>query len=360
VVIRLEGDGAENFNRYDAKKLASLNTNQVKENLLASGMWTVFRTRPYSKVPTPESRPHSIFVTAIDTRPLAVRPDVVIKEYRQDFIDGLTVLTHLTEGKVFVCKAPDGDVPTLDSDRCQLAAFEGPHPAGLPGTHIHFLDPVSVAKTVWHLNYQDVIAIGKLFTTGQLWTERVIALGGPPVLKPRLLRTRMGANTNDLLENELEDIECRIVSGSVLSGRRALGMESYLGRYHTQLSVLAEDHTRELLGWLDPRPRNKFSLLNVFFPNRSPQAPAPSLTTTQNGSPRPLVPFGQYERIMPLDILPSQLLRHLLVSDTDTAQALGCLELDEEDLALCSFVCSGKTDYGPVLRKNLTQIEKEG
>jgi Na+-transporting NADH:ubiquinone oxidoreductase subunit A len=359
VVIQLEGDEQETFNAHSPAELGQLSRNAVQETLLASGLWTAFRTRPFSKVPLPDSVPHSIFVTAIDTRPLGVRPDVVINAYPEDFVNGLHILGRLTEGSIYVCKAPDSTIPTIDSAPFKTVSFAGPHPAGLPGTHIHFLDPVSVTKTVWHLNYQEVIAIGKLFTTGHLWTERIIALAGPTVLKPRLLRTRLGANTNELLDDELQDIDCRPLSGSILGGRRALGAEAFLGRYHTQLCVLAEGRERELLGWITPG-KNKYSFLNVFVSSLSRKMQKFPLTTDQNGSPRAMVPVGNYEEVMPLDILPTQLLRYMLVGDTDTAQALGCLELDEEDLALCSFVCVGKYDYGPVLRKNLTQIEKEG
>lgn len=359
VVIRLEGDEEVTFRAYDPSELAGLKPEQVQENLVASGLWTAFRTRPYSKVPLPDSKPHSIFVTAMDSNPLAAKPEPIIGEYAQDFSNGLSVIGHLSEGPVFVCKRPDSNIPTPSGGRVQVHDFEGPHPAGLVGTHIHFLDPVSATKTVWYLGYQDVIAIGKLFTTGRLWVERVIALGGPPLLRPRLLRTRLGASTVDLLSDELPNVECRAISGSLLSGRRAVGPGSYLGRYHVQLTVLAEGREREFFGWITPG-KDKFSLMNVFVSSLSKGIQKFAMTTNQNGSPRAMVPVGNYERIMPLDILPTQLLRSLLVGDTDTAQALGCLELDEEDLALCSFVCVGKYDYGPVLRKNLTQIEKEG
>jgi len=361
VVIRLdETEEAETFKAYSASELAQLSSAQVRENLLNSGLWTAFRTRPYSKVPAPDATPHSIFVPVMDTRPLAVNPAVVVEAHRDDFLNGLTVLSCLTEGSIFVCKAPDSDVPVPAGERFQVVSFEGPHPAGLPGTHMHFLDPVNAEKTAWHLNAQDVIAFGKLFTTGQLWLDRIVALGGPPVSNPRLLRTRMGANTDQLLDDELDDVECRPISGSVLGGRRALSTEAFLGRYHCELSVLAEGRERELFAWINPTLKNRFSILNVFLWSLSRNIGKFPLTTSQNGSPRAMVPIGNYEAVMPLDILPTQLLRYLLVGDTDTAQALGCLELDEEDLALCSFVCVGKYDYGPVLRKNLTQIEKEG
>jgi Na+-transporting NADH:ubiquinone oxidoreductase subunit A len=359
VVIRLQGDEEETFNSYEPQRLAQLSSEEVRANLLTSGLWTAFRTRPYTKVPAPDSQPHSIFVTAMDTNPLAVKADAVIKQFRQDLMHGLSVIAHLTEGPVFVCKDPETDIALPANERIRVCVFAGPHPAGLAGTHIHFLDPVAANKSVWHLNYQDAIAIGKLFTTGRLWVERIIALGGPPVLRPRLLRTRLGANTDDLLDGELQDLECRAISGSILSGRRALGWASYLSRYHTQLSVLAEGREREFLGWLKVGGE-KFSMMKVFLSSLLGKESEFKLTTNLNGSPRAMVPVGNYERVMPLDILPTQLLRSLLVGDTDMAQALGCLELDEEDLALCSFVCVGKYDYGPVLRKNLTQIEKEG
>jgi Na+-transporting NADH:ubiquinone oxidoreductase subunit A len=249
-------------------------------------------------------------------------------------------------------------MPVSEQRSVSVAEFSGPHPAGLPGTHIHFLAPVGSGRTVWHLGYQDVIAIGYLFTTGRLWTERVVALAGPAVRFPRLVRTRLGASTNDLVEGELVEGECRVISGSVLSGRRAAEWGAYLGRYHNQVSVLREGRERELLGWLRPG-RRKFSSLPAFAAHLFRDRRF-ALTTAQNGSPRAMVPIGSYERVMPLEILPTQLLRALLVRDTDAAQALGCLELDEEDLALCSFVCPSKHDFGPVLRSVLDQIRKEG
>ena len=359
VVIQLEGAEEEHFNSYAPSELAGLNGGQVRENLLASGLWVAFRTRPFSKVPTPDAEPHSIFVTAMDSNPLAARADVVINAHGPDFLRGLTAIARLTSGKVYVCKYSNADIPTSDIASVEVAEFAGPHPAGLPGTHIHFLDPVSARKTVWHLNYQEVIVIGKLFTTGRLWVERLIALGGPAVLRPRLLRTRLGANTEELVSGELRPGEVRVVSGSVLSGHRAAGWARYLGRYHMQLSVIREERERHFMGWIHPGP-NRFSALNVFVSSFFRGRKAFALTTSQQGSPRAMVPIGSYSMTMPLDILPTQLLRSLMVGDTDKAQGLGCLELDEEDLALCTYVCPSKYEYGTVLRRALTQIEKEG
>jgi Na+-transporting NADH:ubiquinone oxidoreductase subunit A len=359
VVIELDGDEEVQFDQVAADALEKLDRQAIKDNLIKSGLWLAFRTRPYSRSPAPDSTPHSIFVTAIDTNPLAADPSVIINAYADDFKHGLTLLSQLTDGKVFVCQAPDAALPVSHQDNIQVSTFSGPHPAGLAGTHIHHLDPVSASKTVWTINYQDVIAMGKLFTTGRLWVERIISFAGPLVNKPRLLRTRLGASTEDLVAGEIQSVQARIISGSVLNGHTANNWAAYLGRFHNQISVIAEGVERELLGWIRPGGKNKFSSLNVFISSLFPKKDL-ALTTSQNGSPRAMVPVGVFERVMPLDILPTQLLRALLVKDTDNAQALGCLELDEEDLSLCSFVCSGKYDYGPALRTNLTQIEKEG
>ena len=182
----------------------TLSSEQVKQNLIESGLWTALRTRPFSKVPSIESEASSIFVNAMDTNPLAADPSVVLKEYSQDFTNGLTVLSRLFPSKpLHLCKAGDSNIPTADLENLQIHDFTGVHPAGLVGTHIHFIDPVGIQKTVWHINYQDVIAVGKLFTTGELYSERVISLAGPQVKEPRLVRTIIGANLSQLTQNEL-------------------------------------------------------------------------------------------------------------------------------------------------------------
>jgi len=358
VVIRINGEDAESFAGYAEGQIAGLSAEAVKNNLIDSGLWTALRTRPFSKVPAPESTPQSIFVTAIDTNPLAADVGLIVAERPDDFTNGLKVLGRLTSGKTYLCKAAGANIPPSDLNSVVTVEFAGPHPAGLPGTHIHFLDPVSRRKTVWYVNYQDVIAIGALFTTGRLDHRRVISLAGPAAKNARLIRTRLGASTEELVAGELADGENRVVSGSVLAGRTAEGPLAFLGRYHLQISALAEGRKRELFGWMYPG-LNKFSLKNVFASKLTPGKKF-ALTTTTNGGPRAIVPIGSYEKVMPLDIIPNFLLRALAVDDVEEAEALGCLELDEDDLALCTCVCPAKGDYGAMLRRNLTIIEKEG
>ena len=359
VVIELEGSEEVSFDQYNESDLVNLTAEQVKENLVASGLWTTIRTRPYGKTPAIDSKPSAIFVTAIDTRPLAADPAVIIKARSNDFNNGLAVIAHLTDGKTYVCKATGADI--VVSNVATIADFSGPHPAGLPSTHIHFIEPVNINKFVWHLDYQAVIAIGALFTTGRLNVERVVSLAGPTVKNPRLIRTRVGANTNDLVADELvDDIESRVISGSVLYGHTATDWAAFLSCYSNQVSALQEGRARELFGWIVPG-KDKYSALNVYTSSvdRKNNRLFP-LTTDKNGSNRAIVPVGVYEAVMPMDILPTPLLKSLVIGDSDQAQLLGCLELDEEDVSLFTFVDPGKHDFGPVLRANLTKIEKEG
>lgn len=356
VVVDLDGTDEVTFAQYGAEQLEGLGSDKVRENLQQSGLWTALRTRPYSKVPSVEAVPNSIFITAIDTHPLAADPAIIIAERAADFEAGLKVLGNL--GKLFLCKAQGASLPGEQNGKVQVETFSGPHPAGLAGTHIHFLDPVSASKSVWTIGYQDVIAIGALFTTGKLSVERVVSLAGPVVEKPRLVRARLGANLDELTAGELQPGANRVVSGSVLGGRTAHGAFAYLGRYHQQVSCLREGKEREMLHYLRAGS-DKHSILNIYI-SKLMGGKKFAFSTSTNGSPRAMVPVGNYEEIMPLDVLPTQLLRSLIVGDTEVAQKLGCLELDEEDLALCTYVCAGKYEYGPILRDNLTRIEKEG
>lgn len=357
VVIELQGNEQETFAKYS--DLSALTAEQVQENLVESGLWTAFRTRPYGKIPALNSKPSSIFVTAIDTRPLAADPEVVIKARSDDFINGLKVIAKLTDGKTYLCKKTGDEIATTGA-AVTVAEFSGPHPAGLPSTHIHFIDPVNIHKFVWHIDYQAVIAIGALFTTGQLNVERVVSLAGPTVKNPRLVRTRVGANLNDLTAGELQDdVESRVVSGSVLFGHNATDWAAYLGFYHLQVSGLKEGRDREFFGWIVPG-KDKYSVMNVYTSSRERGNRLFPLTTDKNGSNRAIVPVGVYETLMPMDILPTPLLKSLVVGDSDQAQLLGCLELDDEDMSLFTFADPGKHDFAPVLRANLTKIEKEG
>lgn len=344
IVVRRERSAVEDhgFEPVSGADHDDIDQSLVAKRLQQSGLWTAFRTRPFSRVPHSDSRPGAIFVTAIDTRPLCADPVVVVKTDPGSFMSGLRFISSLTQGSVHLCTGPDWDIKTPGFDRFSHHKFSGPHPAGLPGTHIHHLYTAGINRVAWQIDYQDVMAIGKLFSEGRAPASRVVALGGTSLDRPRLVTTRLGASLHELLANEIRSHEgYRVLSGSVLDGRTASASLAYLGRYHNQVSVIPEGGDRHLFGWLG------------HIRKRHP-------STSQHGRFSGMIPLPVFEKLMPFDILPAALFRVLLVRDSDQAQALGCLELDEEDLALCAYLCPAKTDYGHALRTNLEQIERGG
>lgn len=358
VVISIDSTNKISFKNFVKKNTENYTPEEVRALLIESGAWTFLRTRPFSKTPAVDSTPASIFINVMDTNPLAANPEVIIAERMDDFMAGVLALSKLAP-KLFVVTAPGSKVSVKNIPNVKQEEFRGPHPAGNVGTHIHHLDAVSARKTVWHLNYQDTIAIGYLFRNGEILSEKIVSIAGPMATNPRLVRTIRGANISDLTQDEVKETSnIRFVSGSVLGGRTAHGTANYLGQFHHQVSIIKEGHHREFLGWQSPG-FNKYSFKNVFLAKLIPGKKF-AFDTNTNGSLRSIVPIGSYEGVLPMDILPTPLLRYLLAKKSDMAINLGVLELDEEDLALCTFVDASKNEYGPILRENLELIEKEG
>lgn len=345
----------------------ALSPDDVRALLLDSGEWTAIRARPFGGVANPERRPAAVFVTAMDTAPHAPDPVAAVRGREEDVSWGLAAVSRLTEGPVLVCHRPGAwSEGVRAGDRVRTAAFRGPHPAGTPGLHIHRLAPASRDREAWHLDLQDLASIGGTFRSGSPDPLRRVALGGPPVARPRMLRTVIGARALDLAAPDLEPGESggtaaarRVISGSVVAGRAA-GSEAvgFLGRYHRQVSVLEEDRRRRFLGWLTPGA-GALSASRAFLGALTPRRPR-RLTTGTHGSRRAIVPTAAYDRVNPFDIPAVFLLRALLMEDIERAEELGVLELIEEDLGLLTFVCPAKNDYAPALRRVLDRLEKEG
>ena len=358
IVIEVDGDEAETFPQHTIEAARALSADYIKEQLIQSGQWTAIKARPFGRVADPATTPSGLFITAIDTQPHAPDPEQIISREADAFALGQALLAEMVTCQVYLCAAPGSDIPEAGHERVSRHDFAGPHPAGLPGTHVHFLMGVSSQRIAWTIGYQDVIAVGRLFLDGALYTDRIISIAGPAASKPRLVLSRLGADLQALVAGEQEGDDARLISGSVLGGRGVQSDTAYLGRYHSQVSLVKEGKDRAFMGWLSPG-LSKHSVMGIYLSSWLGSKPV-AMSTNTNGSERAMVPVGAYEKVMPLDILPTQLLRALLVGDTETAQALGCLELDEEDLALCTYVCPGKYEYGGILRDNLTLIEKEG
>ena len=361
IVIEIDSEEeAVQFPSFTLEDISSITSNIIRDQLISSGLWTSFRTRPYSKIPPINSSPSNIFISALDTEPLSPNPEILINMFNEDFGFGLLILKKLTTSPIHLSVSENSSLDIDSDDQLKKHIFSGPHPAGLVGTQMHFISPASLSNVNWTIGYQDIISIGRLFKTGLLSTERIITLAGPQVNQPRYISTRLGACTDEITAGELTQRENRIISGSVISGREAVGAYAYLGRYHNQISVISEPNSkdREFMNWLTPGPR-KFSKIPLFLSSLFPKKLF-KFKALMNGSDRPIVPIGVYEEVLPLNFLPAMLLRNIVLIDTEKIQSLGGLELDEEDLSLCSYVCPGKYDFGSLLRAGLNKIEVEG
>ena len=360
-VIRQDGSNThQSFSKYSDK--SDNDADSVRALLVESGLWASLRERPFDKTPSVSGDlPNSIFVSIADTQPAAPDPIAVVTKHNAEFDRGLTILEKLCKKHLYVCSAyRKTPALPLHLEKLVVENVQGPHPAGNVGTQMHFLSPPSLLNKVWHVGYQDVIAIGHLFATGKLFTTRYVGTSGPLAKNPRIIATHIGADLRELCKAERTDCKkpLRAISGSILNGRSIAEPFHFLGAFHNQISLIEENDRRELLGWHLPGFK-KFSSKGVFVASKLPGVNF-DISTSTHGSPRALVPFGHFEGVCPMDTLPTHLLRALLSKDTDAAQDLGVLELSEEDMSLFTFVSTGKTDFGPILRENLDLIEKEG
>lgn len=352
-------DAKEEQESFPALNVASASREQVRDWLARSGFWPCLRQRPFDKVALFGDTPHSLFINAADTQPLAPSPAAILAGHEEAFRQGAVALSKLSGGKTYISSARGERSPAFQVPGVEHHEFEGPHPAGNVGVHISLLDPVGAAKRAWHIGYQDVLAIGQLITTGNYPVDRVVAVVGPGVKTPKWVRTRRGADMADLLRDNLTTPTPRVLSGSALSGAVAPPgtPTGYLGRFDNQVTVVEDASPRELLGWAGPGA-NKFSVTNTFVGKLLRKKFR--FNTDTNGSHRAIVPIGVYESVMPLDIQPTYLIKALVSNDIEAAEKLGALELVEEDLALCEFVCPSKTAITKKLREMLTRLEKEG
>ena len=361
VVIEIdESEEEESFVNIRTEDLSNHNSSTIRENLIKSGLWTSFRTRPFSKIPKIDSDPKSIFINCMDTNPLAMDPEVIINNNTDSFKLGLRVIKLLHDCPLQVCVKDKTNLDFELEENIYRHSFYGPHPSGLTGTHMHFISPASLNNINWSICYSDVISIGTFFNEGKIPTAKNICFSGPKFENPRIISTRVGACIDEITAGELSHSENRLVSGSLINGRESIGPYAYLGKYHNQICAIEEPNSsdRELFDWA-LLGRKRYSKLGIFitslFKNKKFDIKA-----RMYGPDRAILPVGVYEEVFPLNLLISLLLRELAIGDTEQLQSLGILELDEEDLALCSFVCPSKYDFGYLLRERLTTIEVEG
>jgi len=332
----------------------------IRKCLINSGIWNAFRTRPFNRTPGINDSPNALFINCCDTNPLCPDPNEIIQSNKNEFQEGLKVIEKLFECDINLTYQNDELSTTinqsLNKNGLNYYKFTGPHPAGLSSTHIAHIYPVNQDRIVWTINYQDVISIGFLKLNKKIRTHKIISLAGPSVYEPSLLRVRINGNIDEITAGKVEP-NSRIISGSVLHGHESNGVMNYLGYYDSQISALPDESNEIFMNWLMPGS-SLHSKLNVFIssfikPNKF------TFNTSIGGGDRAIVPISSYEEVIPMNILVTQLLKALIVGDTEMAIALGMLELVPEDLALCSYVCPSKYDYASILMDNLNNFYSE-
>jgi len=345
--------GSLEFTKADPN---SLSGEQIKEKVLKSGLWPFIKKRPYGVIASPEEKPLSIFISTFDTAPLAPDYDFIIKDQLATFQIGIDALAKLTDGKVNLGVKPDSVFSQIKN--AVINTFEGPHPAGNVGIQLHHISPVNKGDIVWTVNAQDVLFIGRLFETGKVDFSKTIVLTGSEVENPKYFKTILGAPVSELTDGKLKKSENkqRIISGNVLTGARIKPQE-YVSFYDSQLTVIPEGDYYEFFGWAMPR-LNKFSLSRSYFSwlNKNKSYIA---DTNLNGEERAFVVTGQYEKVLPMDILPVHLIKAIIAEDIDKMEQLGIYEIIEEDFALCEFVCTSKIEVQKIIRKGINLMIKE-
>jgi len=366
------GGTVRNINRGDKRKFLSIEldiddtneefkffdmgntSNEIKDCLINSGYWNCFRTRPFNRTPNVNDVPNAVFINCCDSNPLSMDPYNIISLNEADFREGLKVLSQLFKCNMNLTYQNDNfDISNEDFEYFQ---FKGPHPSGLSSTHISEIYPVNLNRTVWTINYQDIISIGFLKKNNKIRTSKLISLGGPSVHEPSLLNVRVGGNIDEICAGKLKP-NSRIISGSVLHGHESEGVMNYLGFYDSQISAIPDEVNNIFMNWLMPGS-TLHSKLNVFISSFI-KPKSFIFNTSIGGGDRAIVPISSYEEVIPMDILATQLLKALVVSDIDMAVDLGMLELVPEDLALCSYVCPSKYDYSSILMDNLNKLYQE-
>lgn len=359
--VRITPDGSGEAIQHEAKDPTSLSKDEVKAAMLENGLWPFLKQRPLDIIADPNAEPKAIFVSAFDTHPLAPDYDFIVHGQDQFFQNGLNALAKLTSGKVHLTLNGNvsADATFQNAKNVQINKVSGKHPAGNVGTQIHFVDPIDKGQYVFTVNPQDVVAIGKFFANGQYDPTRIVALTGSEAKNRKYYKTIIGASVTVIVNDNLESENVRVISGNALTGEK-IDRNSYLGFYDSQITVLPEgDQYKFFLtkGWLGPG-FDKYSS-HMLFPTWLMKNKKYRLDTNMNGEERGFVVTGEMEKVMPLDVLPMQLIKAIMTKDIDAMELLGIYEVAPEDFALCEYVCTSKIDIQEIIREGLDLIKEE-
>ena len=360
--VIIQTSEVQQFTENAPKNVDALSSEEVKETMLANGLWMFVKQRPLDVVANPANTPKAIFISAFDSAPLAADLDFMLHGHGADFQAGINALAKLTSGKVHLNVNGKLGVDEIfaNAKNVQINKIIGKHPAGNVGTQIHHIDPINKGEFVWTVNAQDVSIIGRFFNTGKFDAHKVVALTGSEVIHPKYYKTIIGANLQDMLKDNVKtDGDVRVVSGNALTGDK-VEPNGHLGFYHNQLTLLPEGNQLKFVltkGWMGPG-FDKFSNSRL-FPTFLLANKKFRLDTNTNGEERAFVMTGELEKVFPFDILPMQLVKAAITKDIDGMENLGIYEVAPEDFALCEYVCTTKINIQDEIRKGLDIIAEE-
>lgn len=359
--VNIKPDGKDQYIDFGKADPADLSRKEIIDSMLNSGVWPMIRQRPYSIIASPNQTPKSIFISAFNSAPLAPDNDFVVNGEELFFQTGLRAISKLTDGPVHLSIDARNTLSKafLEARGVQLHTFEGPHPAGNVGVQIHHIDPINKGDIIWYVDVASIIIIGRLFEKGIYDATKVVALTGSEVLNPRYYRVKSGASIKSVVANGIknqESIRKRFISGDVLTGT-SVGQNGFLGFYDNQITVIPEGYDPEFLGWLIPNP-SRFSISRSMPSFLMPWKKYRHDTSIRSGE-RPFVITGLYEKVLPMDVMPMQLLKAIMINDIDKMEQLGIYEVAPEDFALCEYVCPSKIEIQAVIRQGLDSIKQE-
>ncbi len=357
VIVDISGDSAEIFEKYTADQIKALSTSQAKDILLNSGLWPTIRQRPFSRIAAIDASPKSIFISAVDSAPLQPDSDMLLEGQEKAFQLGIQMLSKLTEGKINLSVSARTKAFFSKISGVEIHEFSGPHPAGNVGVQIHHIDRIQAGEKVWYVSPRHVAQIGKFLSSGEYPGSKTYALTGSELEKRHYVAATEGALVNDLVDAALNKKTQRVISGNVLTGTKS-SSAGFVGFYDDMITVIPELEGRRFFGWLR-LGMNANSFWPMFLSKLTPKKKL-SPTTDMNGEERAFVSTGEYEKVVPMDVLPVHLCKAILVEDIELMEQLGIYEVDAEDLALCSYICPSKIEFGDIILRGIKTMEKEG
>ena len=355
--VIVKADSQTEYVKFDVSNLQSKDA--VKELFLKSGVWPYLRQRPFNIVADPQQEAKAVYISTFDSSPLAADYQFVLKDQIDLFQAGVDALSKLA--KVYI--GLNGKLSSnifSNVKNAEIHSFAGPHPAGNAGVQISWICPVNKGESVIVVNPQDVVIIGRLMKNGIYDAKKTIALVGSRVNKPAYVSVVANCNINSIIagaydETPLEGVEegspsVRIIGGNVLTGTK-LDKDGYLGFYDNEITIIPEGNYYDFFGWALPCLK-KYSFSRTFFSWLNPKKQV-ELDTNTHGEKRAYVVTGTFEKLLPMDIYPLQLIKAILAENIELMEELGIYEVAEEDFALCEFADTSKTDIQAIIRKGL-------